>query len=172
LFQSVANARTGVPPRPANVTTPGVPETGLIASASKEFILLLASRRGSSASTQAVVHGQTARDTPIVLRVEAPVGCTRLNQIRDLHVARIDLAKQKRCERVAGIRSAKIARDERREREASGRPAIADLVIGAAAEFATQLERVAPLRPGHRFEHWRSRIGVWNRDTAALLSEA
>ena len=40
----------GAPTRPAQVTTPGVPEIGLIASGSKEFILLLSSLRGSSAS--------------------------------------------------------------------------------------------------------------------------
>ena len=50
LFQSVANARSGVPFTPAKVTTPGVPETGLIASGSNEFILLSTSYRGSSAS--------------------------------------------------------------------------------------------------------------------------
>jgi hypothetical protein len=40
---SVANARSGVPSTPANVTTPGVPDTGLIAVRSNEFCRLLTS---------------------------------------------------------------------------------------------------------------------------------
>src|SRR5262249_2310311 len=50
LFRSVLNARVGVPFTPANVTTPGVPDTGLIANGSKEFILLPSTYLGNSVS--------------------------------------------------------------------------------------------------------------------------
>src|SRR3954468_11161185 len=50
LFQSVRKARSGVPFTPANVTTPGVPETGLIATGSNEFMRFPTTRRGNSTS--------------------------------------------------------------------------------------------------------------------------
>ena len=50
LFVSLRNARSGVPLTPAQVTTPGVPDTGLIANGSNEFILLPTTQRGNSAS--------------------------------------------------------------------------------------------------------------------------
>src|SRR5207247_338576 len=50
LFQSVSYGEVRQPPIPANFTTPGVPETGLIAVGSKPFIWLFESRIGVSVS--------------------------------------------------------------------------------------------------------------------------
>src|SRR5687768_1965880 len=50
LFQSVLYGLDGQPSTPANRTTPGVPDTGLMASGSKPFILSLPSTIGVSVS--------------------------------------------------------------------------------------------------------------------------
>src|SRR5262245_160849 len=50
LFQSVAYGRDGHPSCPTNLTTPGVPETGLIAVGSKLFMRLSRSVIGVSVS--------------------------------------------------------------------------------------------------------------------------
>src|SRR5688500_12754110 len=50
LFQSVLYGAVGQPSTPANLTTPGVPDTGLMATGSKPFIRLLASTMGVSVS--------------------------------------------------------------------------------------------------------------------------
>src|SRR3990170_6545402 len=50
LFQSVLYGADGQPSTPANRTTPGVPETGLMASGSNPFIRLFASTMGVSVS--------------------------------------------------------------------------------------------------------------------------
>src|SRR2546425_3960598 len=50
LFQSSAYGALGQPSAPANRTTPGVPETGLIASGSNPFMRSLLSRIGVSVS--------------------------------------------------------------------------------------------------------------------------
>ena len=100
----------------------------------------------------AVVQRQAAGHAPVVLRVERPVGRARPNEIGHLHAAGVHFAEQEGGERVAGVRRAEIARNERREREAAGGSAIADLVVGAAAELTAELERVPPPRPRHRLE--------------------
>src|SRR5258708_39816554 len=50
LFQSVSYGEVGQPLRPRNLTTPDVPDTGLIWPGAKPFIRLLTSRIGVSVS--------------------------------------------------------------------------------------------------------------------------
>ena len=68
MFKSVAKARSGVPFTPAKVTTPGVPDTGLMAAASNEFILLLRPRRDTSdVRVQALTGAHTHIFSPTIV---------------------------------------------------------------------------------------------------------
>src|SRR5262245_20976586 len=63
LFQSVRYGDEGQPSTPAKRTTPGVPDTGLIASRSKPFIRLSPSRIGVSVSHRTPAFNVRLADT-------------------------------------------------------------------------------------------------------------
>ena len=159
LFQSVANARSGVPLTPANVTTPGVPDTGLIASGSNEFILLfdLAPRQLGFPS-QPVVQRQPARDPPVVLRVERQVRrrasesdrrsgrCPRSPRQAGTLASALPVFAAPRLLVMSGV-NVRLPDDPRSR----------ILVVGASPELAAELERVRAAGPRHRVEDLRDR---------------
>jgi hypothetical protein len=146
LFLSVLNARSGVPLIPANVTTPGVPETGLIAVGSNEFSLLLISRRGNSASQRKpalMVRRSVIRQSSLC--IESQVGSTSLDLVRDLDARRVNLSEKEAGQRVSSARNSGQARDERTDYKIACRASVANLIVGSGAIFSTELPGVLAL---------------------------
>ena len=154
LFQSVAKARSGVPLIPAKVTTPGVPETGLMASGIERVHLVADDpSRELDVPAQAGIDGQAIRDAPVVLCIQRQVGCARGNLVGNLNARRVHLASRKLARAIAGCgRGARQVGDQRTDREVAGRTAVADFVVGAHAILGAELECVAAMRPGNGFQ--------------------
>src|SRR5262245_1064500 len=174
LFQSVAKARTGVPLMPAKVTTPGVPDTGLIAAGSNEFILFPTTQRGNS----------TSQRRP-ALRVRRSVTRQSSCAYKARYEARDGILSETWMLAALTSPSRKLAAAFPVVAEDPGRSVIRGLMVKLPAEPRSRISSLAPRRystPNRsawrpRFHESPSRncwsvIGVWKRYTMVGLPNA
>ena len=116
--------------------------------------MLPTTRRGQFGfPAQAGVDGEAVGDAPVVLHIEREVGGAGRDLVGDLHGGGVDFAQQEAGEGIAGAGDAGQVGDERADGEVAGGAAVADLVVGAGAEFDAEFPGVLAAIPGERIQN-------------------